>query len=86
MQWNQENQNAFEKLKSALASGPVLKAPEVDNPFIVQTDACDLGIGAVLSQLNENGEEHPVAYASRKLLPRETRYSIIEKECLPIGL
>ena len=51
-----------------------------------KTDACDLGTGAVLSQLDENSEEHPVAYASRKLLPRETRYSIIEKDCLPIGL
>ena len=61
-----------------------MKAPEVDKPFIVQTDACDLGIGAVLSQLDEDGEERPVAYASRKLLPRETRYATIEKECLAI--
>ena len=84
VQWDEENQRAFEKLKNALTSGPVLKAPEVDKPFIVQTDACDLGIGAVLSQLDEDGEERPVAYASRKLLPRETRYSTIEKECLAI--
>ena len=84
VQWDEENQRAFEKLKNTLTSGPVLKAPEVDKPFIVQTDACDLGIGAVLSQLDEDGEERPVAYASRKLLPRETRYATIEKECLAI--
>ena len=65
VQWDQENQRAFEKHKNALTSGPVLKAPEVDKPFIVQTDACDLGIGAVLSQLDEDGEEHPVAYCYR---------------------
>ena len=60
VQWDQENQRAFEKLKNALTSGPVLKAPEVDKPSLVQRDARDLGIGAVLSQLDEDGEERPV--------------------------
>ena len=49
-----------------------------------QTDASDVGIGAVLSQLDENSEEHRIAYASRKLQPRETKYSAVEKECLAI--
>lgn len=84
VQWDQENQRAFKNLKNAVTSGPVLKAPEVDKPFIVQTDACDLGIGAVLSQLDEDGEKRQVAYASRKLLPHETRYATIEKEGLAI--
>ncbi|PFX12726.1 Retrovirus-related Pol polyprotein from transposon 17.6 [Stylophora pistillata] len=67
VQWNQETQTAFEKLKNTLTSDPVLKAPEVEKSFIVQTEACDLRIGAVLSQLDEDGKERPVAYASRKL-------------------
>eukprot|EP00731_Ephydatia_muelleri_P034853 Em0081g18a len=48
------------------------------------TDASNRGIGAVLSQCDEEGQEHPVAYYSRKLLPREERYSTVEKECLAI--
>lgn len=53
-------------------------------PFILQTDASETGIGAVLSQADEEGVEHPVAYYSRKLLPRETRYATVEKECLAV--
>eukprot|EP00731_Ephydatia_muelleri_P001672 Em0001g1672a len=48
------------------------------------TDASDCGIGGVLSQLDASGEEHPVAYFSRKLVPREKNYATIEKECLSI--
>ncbi len=49
----------------------------------MQTDASDRGIRAVLS---DEGSEHHVAYYSRKLLPREDRYSTVEKECLDIRL
>ena len=65
-------------------ASPVLKVVEPDKPYILQTDASELGLGAVLSQLKENGEEHPIAFANRKLLPRENNYSVIEKECLAI--
>ena len=53
---------------------------------MLQTDALDRGIGAVLSQLDEDGHDHPVAFFSRKLLPREERYFTVEKECLAIKL
>ena len=43
-------------------------------------------MGAVLSQLDEEGNDYPLAYFSRKLLPREQRYSTVEKECLAIKL
>ncbi|KAL5510007.1 hypothetical protein EMCRGX_G005471 [Ephydatia muelleri] len=53
----------------------------------LQTDALERGFGAVLSQRSaEQGEEHPIAFFSRKLLPREEKYSTIEKECLAIKL
>ena len=50
--------------------------------FILQTDTSERGIR--LSQRDDKGVEHLVAFYSRKLLPRETRYSTIEKECLAI--
>lgn len=52
--------------------------------LILQTDASQHGLGAVLSQIGEDGEEHPVTFVSRKLLPREQRYAAVEKECLAI--
>ena len=53
-------------------------------PFVLQTDASKSGIRVVLSQADEEGVEHPVAYYSRKLLPRETHYATVEKECLAV--
>ena len=53
---------------------------------MLQTDASDGGIGAVLSQTDTDGVEHPIAYFSCKLLPREEKYATIEKECLAIKL
>ena len=47
---------------------------------MLQTDASERGVGAVLSQHSEDGEEHPVAFFSRTLLPREERYSIYHRK------
>lgn len=60
--------------------------PDFNLPFTLQTDASDKGVGAVLSQISGEGQEHPVAYWSRKLLDREQRYATVEKECLAIKL
>ena len=77
-------QHAFEWLKNSLSNYPILSTPIWSKPFILQTDASDTGIGFVLSQKDELGDEHPIAYGSRKLLARETHYSTIEKEALAI--
>ena len=61
-----------------------MKNPDFTRSFIPQTVAPGIGIGAVLSQEEEN--DHPIAYFSRKLLPHERGYSTAEKECLPIVL
>ena len=84
--WSNACDQAFLTLKSLLCSSPVLFSPDQAKEFILQTDASDRGVGAVLTQREDNGEEHPVAYFSRKFLPREERYSTVEKECLAIKL
>ena len=84
--WTRECEDAFLALKDALCSQPILRSPDFDKKFILQTDASDRGVGAVLSQFDDDEREHPVAYCSRKLLPRVTRYSTVEKECLAIKL
>ena len=84
--WTPACSKSFEELKKHLCSDPVLKSPDFKRPFILQTDASNRGVGAVLSQIDAEGEEHPVAYFSRKLLEREEKYSTIEKECLAIKL
>ena len=58
-------------------------APDLQQTFILQTDACDRGLGAVLLQ-GPPEDRHPIAFISRKLYPRETRYSTVEKECLAV--
>ena len=84
--WDERCDYAFTTLKHHLCSSPVLRSPDFDRPFILQTDASDRGVGAVLSQVDDAGDEHAIAFYSRKLLPREERYSTIEKECLAIKL
>ena len=70
-------------LKAVLIEAPVLAAPNPDLPYILSTDASGVGIGAVLKQL-QGDEIKPLAYYSRKLAPRETKYGITELEALAI--
>ena len=84
VEWTSNCEKVFQELKMQLCSVPVIRTPDFKVPFILQTDASDCGIGGVLSQLDASGEEHPVAYFSRKLVPREKNYATIEKECLSI--
>ena len=84
VKWTQECDQEFKQLKDVLCQKPVLKAPDFTKEFRLQTDASEYGLGAVLSQKGEDGLEHPVVYISRKMLPRERNYAIIEKECLAI--
>ena len=86
VKWTEECGEALVKLKAALSCGPVLHSPDYGHEFVVQTDASDWGMGAVLCQVDENREEHPIVYYSRKFLPREERYSTVEKECLAVKL
>ena len=81
--WTETHQKAFDVLKQHVINPPVLRLPDVTKGFILQTDASCEGIGAVLLQ-EEGAVKHPVAFASKKLLPREKNYSTIEREALAI--
>ena len=81
--WTDSCQRAFLKLKRLLLSAPVLKAPDFSLPFILQVDACDVGVGAVMLQ-EVNGILHPICYFSSKLKPHQRPYSTIEKEALAL--
>lgn len=82
-QWGPEQQQAFRQLSSAIAETAQLRLPDLTRPFVVQTDASDLGLGAVLLQ-EYDGVLQPLAFASRSLIPAERNYSVTEKECLAI--
>ena len=62
---------------------PVLKLPDMNEPFILQTLAFDAGVGAVLLQ-EKDGIKKPVVYASQTLNSLQMSYSTIEKECYAI--
>jgi hypothetical protein len=79
--WTEETQQAFQHIKQALVTAPVLALPDFSKPFTVETDASDYGIGAVLSQDN-----HPIAYLSKALGPRSRGLSTYEKECMAVLL
>ena len=84
--WTTECDKVFNALRNMLTSTTVFSSPDFEKTFIPQTDASNYGVGAVLSQTDGEGVDHPVAYFSRKLLDREQKYSTTEKECLAIKL
>lgn len=77
--WTLAHQEAFDALKSAVVSAPVLALPDFSKPFQLQMDACDSGVGAVLLQYG-----HPLAFVSKSLDPRTKTLSTYEKEFLAI--
>ncbi len=80
-EWSQEAQTAFEALKDALCTAPVMKLPDPELVYHLNTDASDFALGAVLQQNFGNGLQ-PVGFESRKLQPAEINYPVHEKELL----
>ena len=81
--WTEECEEAFRKLKSALASPPILSLPTEDGVFILDTDASQYSIGSVLSQV-QDGMEKVIAYGGRTLGRNEVNYCITRKELLAV--
>ena len=82
--WTAECEAAFLSLKTRLVTPPVLAYPSFTKDFTLETDASIQGLGAVLSQVQEDGKLHPVAYASRALNPSEKNYGVTELETLAV--
>ena len=79
-----EAKEAFDILKMKCMTVPVLAFAYFEKPFLLETDACSLGLGAVLSQKQDDGKFHPVTYASRELKGGEGKYHSSKLEFLAL--
>jgi len=83
--WSGREQTAFEDLKTAVTTAPVLMSSQDSEPFWVEADSSDFATGAVLSQqLTTDGKWHPVVFYSKSLSSVERNYEIHDKEMLAI--
>jgi len=82
--WIKEAQKAFDKLKKKFKEKPILIIPNPTKPFEIFTNASNHTTGAVLTQRNNNGVQHPCFFYSKPLLPVKKQYHILEQEFLTI--
>ena len=82
--WTMKTTESFNQLKKLLTTAPVLARPDFSKEFILVTDASKLGLGCVLTQLDDDGKEHPIIFASRGLRSGEPNYAPTKLECLAI--
>ena len=82
VEWNEECQKAFNKIKEYLMNSPVLKLPRQGKPLILYLDLEKNAMGAMLAQEGPEGIEHAMYYLSKKFLPYEEKYDLVEKTCL----
>nr|VZI27781.1 unnamed protein product [Spirometra erinaceieuropaei] len=85
--WTADCTNSFQTLKDKLCTTPILVFPDISNDagkFILDTDASDTAIGAVLSQQQLDGTERVIQYLSRSLTKAERRYCVTRKEMLAL--
>ncbi|CAG2186270.1 Retrovirus-related Pol polyprotein from transposon 17.6,Retrovirus-related Pol polyprotein from transposon 412,Retrovirus-related Pol polyprotein from transposon 297 [Mytilus edulis] len=82
--WTSDCNEAFETLKQALITAPILKYPDFEKEFILACDASTQAIGYILSQKDENGQERPIGYGGRNLSSAERNYTVTELELLAL--
>ena len=82
--WSEACQASFELFKKQVTSAPVLVHFDHTKQAVLETDSSDFVTGGTLSQIGNDGELHPVAFYSRKMLPAESNYEIYDKELLAI--
>lgn len=81
--WTTSCEDAWSQIRQHLISAPILSCPDFNQEFIIQTDASNFGLGAVLTQ-RIDGDERVICYLSRSLSRAERIYSTTEKECLAV--
>lgn len=85
--WTPEADVAFQDLKGRFTSAPILVQPDPSRQFVVEVDASDVGVGAVLSQrTSEDGKLHPCAFLSHRLSSAESNYDVGNRELLAVKL
>ena len=82
--WEQAQEDAFNLLKDQIANNIVLKIPDDEGQFCIETDALDFAIGAILSQKSDDEKWRPVAFISKALTGAERNYEIYDKEMLAV--
>jgi hypothetical protein len=82
--WDESAQKAFEDMKKRFTEEPVLIMPDQTKPFQMECDASKYASGAVLTQLDINGDRHPCAFISRTFSPTERNYEIYDRELLSV--
>ena len=83
-QWDADCEKAFQSLKQALVSPPILAFPDMNQEFVLSVDASGMSLGFILGQLDNNGRERVIAYGGRALRPSEQKWQIYERECLAL--
>ena len=77
-EWNNDCQQAFDLLKKKFTEEPVLMMPDHTKPFQIKSDTSKVATGAILTQLDSNGDRHPCAFLSKTLSPTERNYKIYD--------
>jgi RNase H-like domain found in reverse transcriptase/Reverse transcriptase (RNA-dependent DNA polymerase)/Integrase zinc binding domain len=83
-EWTTECQEAFDTMKKRFTEEPVLLMPDQSKPFQIESDASKVATGMVLTQLNSNGDRHPIAFLSKTFSETKRKYEIYDWEVLGI--
>ena len=84
LQWNDGAEGAFQKLRDIFSSAPFLRHFNPEQKLRVETDASNFAVAAVLTQPDSEGQWHPIAFWSRKMIPAEQNYKVHDQELLAI--